>query len=473
MAPTPAPRAPVALIGRADDPDRQIQRPFAWDTARGNLLLYGVAGSGTTTTLLTIVTALARERTADDLHVYALDFGSGGLQPLESLPHTGAVVAAGEHERQVRLLRMLSGELERRRRRAAAGDLGDQSMVLVVLDNWRGFQTAFDDMDGLRLRDDLARLIADGPALGMRTVVTADQPNAIPLAVASLVSERLIFRLADRHDYSAFGLAGRAPSDLCPGRGFDAASGLEVQIACPDFNRVNGRPAISRRPFDVGVLPATVALDRLPTAATPLREGDDDAFRIPVGLGGDSLATVELAFAAADHALIAGPARSGRSAALITVAQSARATRPDLVITAIALRRSPLTAAANVDRVVTAAADVGGALAAVHNDKRPQLVLIDDAEGVDDPASSLSGLLQRHRVDLHVVAAGRADAIRGQYGHWTRDLRRSRLGIALQPAPDDGDLWSASFPRRAAIAALPGRGYLIVDGRVELVQVAR
>ena len=469
-----APRAPVALIGRADDPDHQAQRGYSWDTARGNLLLYGVAGSGTTTALLTIATALAREAAADDLHVYALDFGSGGLQPLVSLPHTGAVVAAAEHERQVRLMRMLSVELERRRAQVARGNstrgAGDPAL-LVLLDNWRGFQTAFDDMDGLRLRDDFARIVADGPALGMRTVITADQPNAIPLAVAGLVSQRLIFRLADRHDYSTFGLSGRSATDLCPGRCFDAASGLEVHIALPDFTSTNRRPPTTTPPFTVGVLPTAVTLDRLIAPASK-RAADDDTWRIAVGVGGESLTTVELAFVPADHALIAGPARSGRSSALLTIVHSARASRPDVAITAVALRRSPLTTA-NVNRVVTSAVDIPTALAAIDDDMRPQLILIDDAEGVDDAGLVLSGLLQRHRADLHVVAAGRIDAIKGQYGHWTRELRRSRLGIALQPAPDDGDLWNTSFPRRATVPALPGRGYLVVDGQAEPLQVAR
>jgi S-DNA-T family DNA segregation ATPase FtsK/SpoIIIE len=52
----------------------------------------------------------------------------------------------------------------------------------------------------------------------------------------------------------------------------------------------------------------------------------------------------------------------------------------------------------------------------------------------------------------------------------------SRLGLLLQPDVDlDGDLLGTVLPRRGAVAplaAVPGRGYLVVDGRPGLVQVA-
>ncbi|HYZ97599.1 MAG TPA: FtsK/SpoIIIE domain-containing protein, partial [Acidimicrobiales bacterium] len=67
---------PVAL---ADDPDAQTQYPAGWSPAEGNLLVYGIGGSGTTTTLTSLALALARLRPADELHLYALDFGAGEL----------------------------------------------------------------------------------------------------------------------------------------------------------------------------------------------------------------------------------------------------------------------------------------------------------------------------------------------------------------------------------------------------------
>ncbi len=71
-------------------------------------------------------------------------------------------------------------------------------------------------------------------------------------------------------------------------------------------------------------------------------------------------------------------------------------------------------------------------------------------------------------------AAGAADAIRGLYGHWTQDVRRSRIGCALRPnLATDGDLWQTPLPRRGPERFPIGRGYLLADGQTELVQLGR
>jgi S-DNA-T family DNA segregation ATPase FtsK/SpoIIIE len=469
---------PSAPIGLADDPARQRQEPFRWEAAKGNLLLYGVAGSGTTTTLVTLALALARRFAPEQLHLYALDFGAGALAPLAALPHTGAVVEAAETERQLRLLRHLRAELERRRQRAAQGPSSADTppAIVLLLDSYAGFLAAFDDLAGMALRDDLARLVADGPSLGIWVVATAEHPAAVPSAVAALVPEKLLFRLADRQDYSSFGIRSRSLPEPVPGRAVDAGSGLEVQIALPARGgaaaavaSISGRWSPGRRAPTIGVLPREVALAEVAGHARL----DDGEWTVPLGVGDDDLLPDGLRFGEADHALVAGPARSGKSTALAAVATVVGRHRPDVVITAVAPRRSPLRDLPEVDRLVTSGPALAPVLAETLADPAPQLVLVDDADTVDDAEGTLAALLARRRPDLHVVAAGRADALRSAYGHWSREVRRSRLGLALKPEPDDGDLWQVAFPRRAPTIGLPGRGYLVVDGRFELFQTAR
>ncbi len=100
-------------------------------------------------------------------------------------------------------------------------------------------------------------------------------------------------------------------------------------------------------------------------------------------------------------------------------------------------------------------------------------VLIDDAEGFDDADGAIAGLLSARRPHLHVVAAARADSLRSLYGHWTTDVRRSKVGLLLRPDVDlDGDLLGAGLPRRAPVPLTAGRGYLVHNGESEIVQVA-
>ena len=96
-----------------------------------------------------------------------------------------------------------------------------------------------------------------------------------------------------------------------------------------------------------------------------------------------------------------------------------------------------------------------------------------DADLYDDPTNSLAQLLGLRRPDLYVVAAGRPDALRTNYGHWTTEIRRSRQGFALRPEDMDTELWNVSLPRHRPIHLDTGRGYLVAEGRAELTQGAR
>jgi S-DNA-T family DNA segregation ATPase FtsK/SpoIIIE len=105
--------------------------------------------------------------------------------------------------------------------------------------------------------------------------------------------------------------------------------------------------------------------------------------------------------------------------------------------------------------------------------RAPTLVAVDDAERVDDQLGVLAGLVNDPPVGVMVIAAARLDAVRSAYGHWTREVARSRCGIILtSPGEVDGDLLGVTLPRRSLIAARPGLGW-VVDGRGHgLVQIA-
>src|SRR5207248_9659751 len=142
-------------------------------------------------------------------------------------------------------------------------------------------------------------------------------------------------------------------------------------------------------------------------------------------------------------------------------------------IVAVALRPSPIRDA--LARVMTDADAVVEGVGGIGDSPGRHLVLIDDADMiVDGPAdAAIRELLALRRPDVHVVAAGRADLLRTAYGHWTSALRRSRTGVALRPHVEvDGELWHTLLPRRGPQTFPPGRGYLVCDSGVELLQLA-
>jgi S-DNA-T family DNA segregation ATPase FtsK/SpoIIIE len=71
-----------------------------------------------------------------------------------------------------------------------------------------------------------------------------------------------------------------------------------------------------------------------------------------------------------------------------------------------------------------------------------------------------------------VIAAGRNDGIRRQFGMWTQRVRDGRCGVLLVPDHElDGDLLGVALPRQHRMAPVPGRGYLVSDGALDGVQL--
>ncbi len=459
----------AALFGLADEPHRQRQVATTWSAIEGNLLLYGLSGSGTTTALLTMTVGMAQDSDPDRLHMHILDFDDQMLHPLQGLPHVGVVIGANDRERQLRLLRRLSAEVNDRRQAMAqnATALDEYPTIVTLLDNYGGFADAYGEPSDLAVHNLLARLVADGPGVGMVTVITAKHPGDIPTRIASLVASRLVFRLADRYDYSGLGVPPVEPPTT-PGRAFESGSGREIQVALPHHAGLQaglqsirwGAPVVA--PWTTDVLPSDVTVEDFASVGRIAAEG----WFLPVGIGDTALTPSGLLLGEGEHALITGPARSGKSTALVTVAAVAKAADPRLWVVAILPRRSPLGDSPLVDQFLDP-----GDLDRLGDIDRACLVLVDDAELVGDNAC-LSDLIKVRCTDTKVVAAGSADAIRAMFGHWTQEIRRSRIGCALRPnVATDGDLWQTPLPRRGPEHFPVGRGYLVADGQVELVQL--
>lgn len=459
-------------LGVADEPHRQRQHPFTWATDT-NLFIYGVQGAGTSTALRTAVLAACTAATADQLHVYVLDFDDQASVVLEPLPHVGAVIGAGDRDRQIRLLRYLQEEVAARRERAADSvAVRREPRIVVAVDNYAGFRAAYDDPADMATKEALGRLVADGPGVGIVVVATAKQPIDIPTTVASLVPTKLVLQLADRYEYSGLGVALNEPPEL-PGRAFEAGTSTEIQLmisgaadvaelaaACP-------RPDPAQAPWAIELLPLEVKVADVAAGARVF----DLEWWVPVAIGDDRLEPVGWSLREGDHVLVTGPARSGKSTALATVAAVLRSARPEIRITAVAPHRSVLTECADVDLLLRDPAELVTALAACDPDT-PHAVLIDDAEDIEDSTGVWASLIADRHPHRHVFAAGAADILRSAYGHWTQGVRRSRLGLALKPnLSGDGDLWQTSLPRHGPAFFAAGRGYLIGEGRVELVQV--
>ena len=396
------------------------------------------------------------------------------------------------------------GELERRQRLLAKGGLGSHLeqrraapiderlpwMVLLV-DGWEGLVAAYESVDHGRPLDNLLRLVREGAAVGLRVVMTGDRA-ALTSRAGSAFRDRLVLRLADPADYALAGISPRQVPDAMPaGRALVWPAVQEAQLAVLDvaatgagqgraLAAVAGRAAARQPasqphagflPMRVEPLPARLEVDEVEAAAKAASTGPGWAL---VGVGGDELRPCGVDLDTDGPAfVIAGPAGSGRSTALATMGRWLLGQGRRAVV--IAHRRSPLRALG----------DDPGVLAVLGSD---------DAERARRPprrapgpgrARRRRGDLARHRRGTTAARAA-ARRRRGRSGRAAGRVRRRDVGLLPRahgrgPAAPDravagSDGAGRRRPARRAAAQVrrgsPGRGVLVVRGRLAPVQVA-
>jgi S-DNA-T family DNA segregation ATPase FtsK/SpoIIIE len=514
-APTDSSGLPPVGYGLEDLPAAQARTAAALDLEHGgHLVVAGAPRSGRSTLLRTLGTSLAATVSPSDAHLYGLDCGNGALLPLADLPHCGAVVTRTQPERADRLLTRLAAEVARRQELLAErgfADVAEQRAasadplpyLVLLLDRWEGFTGAFDEVDGGRLVDTFLRLLREGPGAGLRVVVTGDR-SVLMGKVATAVDDVLCLRLTDRGDYSLAGLSPRSlPETIGPGRAFRGGSGTEVQVALlveEDSGAAQaaavaelaehwrGRPVGGQRPFRVDVLPARITATEAEALASAEPARPPDATRRPepaagpltarVGVGGDELAvqSVDLMVHGPGFT-IAGPARSGRSTALLAAARALLAAGTELCV--LVPRPSPLRDLAGLAGVLSVSTsgdpDPAEVAAALNTAAGPLALVVDDAELLHgaEVADLVQQVLREGRDLGHVVLlAGTTDELATAFRGFSADARRSRSGLLLSPASHlDGELLGVRLPRSAVFSGPPGRGLLVRSGQVLLVQV--
>ena len=469
----------TVFFALADIPHEQRQIPQGWDMERSNLLMVGAPGSGTSTSLISLALTLCLHSHPDEFDMLILDMGAGTLAPLQNLPHVSSYVGPGEgaKERQTRFLRHLMVELDRRR----SNPFGNRRIVVLV-DGFGTLKDEFSEYTGTDYLSAFYRIYSDGPALGMHIAMTSSRIKGIPSVVDDVSLQRWLFHLADPYDYSGYKIRGTDIPAPVPGRCVESSTIRQMHVATPVLGTESAVKQVQQRwgeadkPDVIGQLPSLVPLSTL--AAQP--EITHDRWVIPVGIAEHNLQPVSLELYEGEHALIGGSPRSGKSSLLQAIGDSVvrlREQHPQGVnglgtpqVWVICGRRSPLLNHP-FDRIATKPEQIDVMISDAGMTTAPLLLLIDDAERIDDSKNSIKSLVEGDYPLVHVVASGKPDEIRTMYSHWLKDVRKSRTGVLLQPNVDyDGDIFSITLPRRSPVALTTGRGYVVVGGSSVLAQ---
>jgi S-DNA-T family DNA segregation ATPase FtsK/SpoIIIE len=484
------------VFGVIDRPDDQEQPVVAFHPDRdGNMAVYGTGGSGKSALLrsLAIAAGFAPARGGPCL-VYALDFGSRGLQMLEPLPHVGAVIPAEDVERTIRLLKMLRAMIDERAERYAKANAStiaeyraragriDEARLLVLVDNFGAFRQAYELGQLGKWFETFVAIAADGRSVGVHVVVSADRPATIPSSLNSAIQRRLVLRLASEIDYAML----NTPDDVLtsaspPGRGYMDDSEVQAGIFSGDPNvavqsaKIASLVQSMRR---AGVVEAP-PIARLPEV---VRRSE-----VPAAVGGQPVLGVwdetlqPIGFEPVGSFVVTGPPQSGKSTTVASMVVSLRNWEARTPFVLFGGRRS---AVVDTTEWMHAALDP--------DEMEPLALSLTERLGSDDPAlaglvvviesigdllngpadMALQDLLKACRTtDRFVIAEGETSAI-GSSWPLLQAVRVSRYGIAMQPEQLDGDsIFKTSFPRTTRSEYPQGRGLFVRAGRVARVQV--
>ena len=440
---------PANAVGLIDDPDHQRILPLHWTPNEGHLLIAGSPGAGVTSALVTLAAASTAE-------LYVIDGrGNDRLGGLAEHSLCGAVVRLHERERLMRLLHRLRAMVRDR----LAGEAGEP--VVLFIDGLDALRRTLDDLDTAAEFDALEEILADAEAAGVTIVAAVEHVAAVPASLLARCAHRWVMNLHDAHDGAIMGVGSAGvPAPGTPGRLVVAATGLVAQLVHDTSSMP--LPGGQRRRIAHGI---TVVASLVDATELPSGSAHDGMTSLPLGIDFASGETATFELPDGEHMLVVGGARTGRSTNLMRIAAAWTEAHPDGCIAAITPRRSTATQlpmSAPDSRVLDDLPPDG-----------PLLLVVDDSEMVDDPGGRLAALAAGQRPNTWIVAAGRPDALRQLYGHWTTVVRRSRCGLILTGGSDlDGDLLGVMLPRRTPVPARPGLAWSVANGTAALTQLA-
>lgn len=524
---------PLAVpVGLLDDPARQRQETWQLDLTRagGHVVALGAPQSGRTTFLWSVAAGLALTHTPQEVAVYGMDLGGGGLARIEGFPQVGGVATRSRRDQLRRLLEELLGMLADRERafarygidslamlraRHAAGGIPElpAADVVLLVDGVGLLRQDFEELE-----EGFGELLQRGGGFGMHVVAATGRWNDLRAAQQNLIGTKVELRLNDPADST---IARKLNATIRPaqaGRVLTDES-LFAQVALP-LLETPGEPAGSGdTQADTQVGDGVEALARLSAqawagpAAPPIRmlPGDlsfddlpdplDEPDRLPFGLRQDTMSPALLDLDGRDqHLLVLGDSGSGRSTLLRTLvtALTDRHTTAELSLALYDVRGSVVDACPDDEYIGGLATNPVKALelsaaVAVELEKRTQalsdaprgtgvdgpriVVVVDDEDilssGGTDPLRPLLPYLPAARdLRLHVLLARPvAGASRALYDPVLQALRDTGAsGFVMSGERAEGQL----FPGVRAEHLPPGRGVLARRGeRPVLVQVGR
>jgi len=272
--------------------------------------------------------------------------------------------------------------------------------------------------------------------------------------------------LADHAGFLALGLKAREIVELPAMRAVDPLSGRAVQLVePPDVHEVADEtsPRADLGPMPVRSFPQRLMLDELAPAAE-----SEGRLVIPLAIGKRELEPAALMLHEGQSALVVSPPGGGRSSVLASIAEQVSRSRLGIPVFRIGVAAAGIRRGNVAGTLLHTAAELEQAVAST-----PRcLVLVDDAEVLDaDLVAVLARYARETRRSFWLVVGATPDFVRSVQS-WVAPIRSAATGVIVGGTAFDGDVLKVNLTKLEGLGVVPGRGHVIVRGRVQPAQLA-
>ncbi len=237
------------MVGLMDDPENQNQAPCGIDFMEGgNTAVVGIAQSGKSTLIQSILYSLSHRYSPKYFNFYALDFSSNMLSAFEKDPHCGGVLYESDLSTIGKFFRMIDKMIDTRKKKFRGGNYQQfvkkqgvtEPAVIIAIDNMANFREKTEN----KYDDTLIRFTRECMSYGIYFLISGAGFNSaeIPIRMHDNFHTVICLEMADRYAYmDAMNCQGlhMTPETGVHGRGlimvsdrpleFQAALSLEAQ----------------------------------------------------------------------------------------------------------------------------------------------------------------------------------------------------------------------------------------------------
>lgn len=299
-----------AIIGEYDAPEKQEQGLLLYSCKKnGNVVIFGNDELEREALVSSIIYSSCILHRAEEVNIYAVDYGSESLRMFNSFPQVGGMVYMGEDEKLKNLFKLIINEIKNRKKLLASfgGSLDNYNsknqnklpQILFILNNYDAILEIYND-----IYEDIASIGRDCDRYGIYLLLTCNAPSVLGRRVGQCFETRYALHLTDPSDYyGSFNMkCNIKPRDIL-GRGlayndgiheFQTASIVDeehdinehVNVISTKLKEINDTIAPS-----IPSLPDKVTLDIVEREITTIQ-------KVPIGVSKNSLKVLKYDFTA-------------------------------------------------------------------------------------------------------------------------------------------------------------------------------